>query len=49
MTFLIVEDNARIQRVLRRILADTASAIWKCADGAESAGSFMKNIDRTSF
>jgi CheY-like chemotaxis protein len=36
MTLLIIEDNAGIRRVLRRILADTASAIWECADGSEA-------------
>jgi CheY-like chemotaxis protein len=36
MTLLIVEDNAGIRRVLRRILVDTASTIWECADGSEA-------------
>jgi len=43
MTFLIVEDNARIQRVLRRILADTASAIWECADGAQALSAYEEH------
>src|ERR1700691_44885 len=40
MTFLIVEDNAGIRRVLRRILAGTATAIWDCADGSEALSAY---------
>jgi CheY-like chemotaxis protein len=43
MTFLIVEDNAGIRRVLRRILADTASAIWECADGSEALAAYNQH------
>jgi CheY-like chemotaxis protein len=43
MTFLIVEDNAGIRRVLRRILADTASAIWECADGLEALAAYKEH------
>jgi CheY-like chemotaxis protein len=40
MTLLIVEDNAGIRRVLRRILVDTASTIWECADGSEALAAY---------
>jgi CheY-like chemotaxis protein len=43
MTFLIVEDNAGIRRVLRRILAGTASEIWECADGSEALVAYEKH------
>jgi CheY-like chemotaxis protein len=43
MTFLIVEDNAGIRRVLRRILAGTASAIWECADGADALAAYEEH------
>jgi CheY-like chemotaxis protein len=43
MTFLIVEDNAGIRRVLRRILAGTASAIWECADGSEALAAYEEH------
>jgi CheY-like chemotaxis protein len=43
MTFLIVEDNAGIRRVLRRILADAASAIWECADGSEALAAYEEH------
>jgi CheY-like chemotaxis protein len=43
MTFLIVEDNAGIRRVLRRVLAETASAIWECSDGAEALAAYAEH------
>src|ERR1700677_1217832 len=43
MTFLIVEDNAGIRRVLRRILAGTASAIWECVDGSEALAAYEEH------
>jgi len=43
MTFLIVEDSAGIRRVLRRILAGTASAIWECTDGSEALAAYQKH------
>jgi two-component system chemotaxis response regulator CheY len=43
MTFLIVEDNAGIRRVMRRILADTAAVIWECADGSEALAAYKEH------
>jgi CheY-like chemotaxis protein len=43
MTLLIVEDNAGIRRVLRRILIDTASTIWDCADGSEALAAYKEH------
>ncbi len=43
MKLLIVEDNAGIRRVLRRILADTASTIWECADGSEALAAYEEH------
>jgi CheY-like chemotaxis protein len=43
MTFLIVEDNEGIRRVLRRILAGTAGAIWECADGSEALAAYQEH------
>src|ERR1700744_872799 len=40
MTFLIVEDNAGIRRVLRRILDGTATAIWECTDGSDALAAY---------
>jgi CheY-like chemotaxis protein len=43
MTFLIVDDNAGIRRVLRRILIDTASAIWECVDGSGALAAYQEH------
>ena len=43
MTFLIVEDNVGIRRVMRRILADTAAVIWECADGSEALAAYKEH------
>ncbi len=41
MTVLIVEDNASIRRLLRRILFEIASAVWECSDGTESLAAYI--------
>jgi CheY-like chemotaxis protein len=43
MTLLIVDDNTGIRRVLRRVLAGTASAIWECADGSEALPAYEEH------
>ncbi len=43
MTFLIVEDNAGIRRLLRRTLGDTASAIWECDDGSGALAAYEEH------
>jgi CheY-like chemotaxis protein len=43
MKLLIVEDNAGIRRILRRILVDTASTIWECADGSEALAAYEEH------
>ena len=43
MTFLIVEDNAGIRRLLRRTLVDTASAIWECTDGSDALAAYEEH------
>jgi len=35
MTVLIVDDNADVRRVIRHVIADLASEIHECANGAE--------------
>lgn len=40
MKLLIVEDNASIRRMLRRILGETASTIWECADGSVALAAY---------
>jgi CheY-like chemotaxis protein len=43
MTLLIVEDNAGIRRMLRRILVDTASTIWECTDGSAALAAYEEH------
>jgi two-component system response regulator DegU len=43
MKLLIVEDNAGIRRILRRILVDTASSIWECTDGSEALAAYEEH------
>ena len=44
MKLLIVEDNAGIRRILRRVLVDTASTIWECADGSEALAAYERAL-----
>jgi CheY-like chemotaxis protein len=43
MTFLIVEDNAGIRRMLQRILNGTATAIWECTDGSDALAAYEEH------
>src|ERR1700753_4144182 len=43
MKLLIVEDNAGIRRMLRRILVDTASTIWECSDGSGALAAYEEH------
>ncbi len=36
MSLLIVEDNAKMRRMLKSLVADLASPVHECADGAEA-------------
>jgi CheY-like chemotaxis protein len=36
MSLLIVEDNAKMRRMLKTLVVDLASAVHECADGAEA-------------
>jgi CheY-like chemotaxis protein len=43
MNLLIVDDNAGIRRMLRRILLDTASTIWECTDGSQALAAYEEH------
>jgi CheY-like chemotaxis protein len=43
MTLLIVDDNAGIRRILRRVLVDTASTIWECTDGSAALSAYEQH------
>jgi len=43
MKLLIVEDNARMRRMIRQIVSDYAEQIFECADGAEASTIYAAN------
>ena len=47
MKLLIVEDNAGVRRVIRRLVASAAGQICECADGAEVLA--LYNLERPDF
>lgn len=40
MMLMIVDDNARVRRVIRRICQDLADSFCECSDGAEALAVF---------
>jgi len=43
MTVLLVDDNARVVRLLRHAVRDIASAIWECSDGADALAAYAQH------
>jgi CheY-like chemotaxis protein len=43
MMLLIVDDNAAIRRLLRRLTSDLAERIEECADGAEALAAYEQH------
>jgi CheY-like chemotaxis protein len=43
-TVLIVEDNASVRRLLRRVVQQIATEIWECADGAEALALYSEQM-----
>lgn len=43
MKLLIVDDNARMRRMIREIVGEYAEQIFECADGAEVSTIYAKN------
>src|SRR5882724_3674175 len=40
MRLLIVEDNYQMRRLIKRIVGDTAEAIFECGDGSEALAAY---------
>lgn len=40
MNLLIVEDNVQMRRMLKSVVADLASAVHECGDGAEALAAY---------
>ena len=41
MTVLIVEDNEGVLRLLRTLIAGTATSVWDCRDGKDALEAYM--------
>ena len=44
MKILIVEDNPRVRRLIRRSLADVASEVRECEDGAGALAAYEEHL-----
>ena len=40
MSLLIVEDNAKMRRMMKSLVADLASAVHECSDGAQALAAY---------
>lgn len=40
MKFLVVEDDARVRRMIRSIVADATDTVYECSDGVEAKASY---------
>jgi two-component system response regulator DegU len=43
MTILIVDDNAGVRRLLKRMLAETQAAVIECSDGAFALSAYTEH------
>ena len=43
MNLLIVEDNARMRRMIKRIVGDLAERVFECEDGADALAIYTAN------
>jgi CheY-like chemotaxis protein len=43
MNLLIVDDNASIRRMLKRVLVDVAGTIWECTDGSAALAAYEEH------
>jgi len=44
MNLLIVEDNARMRRMIKRIVGDLAERVYECEDGADALAIYTANL-----
>lgn len=40
MKFLLIEDDARVRRMIRSIVADSNDTVYECSDGAQAQASY---------
>lgn len=42
MKFLVVEDNARVRRMIVSIVAEASDSVYECSDGAQARASYAE-------
>ncbi|MGC1421123.1 MAG: response regulator transcription factor [Terracidiphilus sp.] len=42
MTILIVDDNAGVRRLLKRVIAEIGAAVVECSDGAHALAAYIE-------
>ena len=42
MKFLIVEDNERMRRMIKTVVADRFDTVYECSDGSQARGSYAQ-------
>jgi two-component system, NarL family, response regulator LiaR len=43
MRFLIVDDDARIRRMIKTVVADDSDSVFECGDGAQASASYTEH------
>jgi len=44
MKFLVIEDDARVRRMIVSIVADASDSVYECSDGAEARASYARHL-----
>jgi CheY-like chemotaxis protein len=42
MRLMVVEDNAEVRRIMRRVLSGIATEIFECEDGSEALSAYAR-------
>jgi CheY-like chemotaxis protein len=44
MRFLIVEDDERVRRMIKTVVADLSDAVYECSDGSQAQASYAEHL-----
>jgi CheY-like chemotaxis protein len=44
MRFLIVEDDERVRRMIKTVVADLSEAVYECSDGSQAHASYAEHL-----
>ena len=44
MKFLVIEDDARVRRMIKTIIADSSDSVYECSDGAQARASYAEHL-----